>query len=90
MYEIDSVVADENTSLKKKEVALLSRQSEKLHKDLDGIASMKKLPDILVIVDVCHDDIAVKEARKLNIPIVAIVDTNGNRSEEHTSELQSR
>ncbi|MBO5760265.1 MAG: 30S ribosomal protein S2 [Lentisphaeria bacterium] len=78
MYEIDSVVADENTSLKKKEVALLSRQSEKLHKDLDGIASMKKLPDILVIVDVCHDDIAVKEARKLNIPIVAIVDTNGN------------
>ncbi len=78
MYEIDAVVADENTSLKKKEVALLSRQSEKLHKDLDGIASMKKLPDILVIVDVCHDDIAVKEARKLNIPIVAIVDTNGN------------
>ena len=78
MYEIDAIVADENTSLKKKEVALLSRQSEKLHKDLDGIASMKKLPDILVIVDVCHDDIAVKEARKLNIPIVAIVDTNGN------------
>ena len=78
MYDIDAVVADENTSLKKKEVALLSRQSEKLHKDLDGIASMKKLPDILVIVDVCHDDIAVKEARKLNIPIVAIVDTNGN------------
>ena len=78
MYEIDAVVADENTSLKKKEVALLSRQSEKLHKDLDGIASMKKLPDVLVIVDVCHDDIAVKEARKLNIPIVAIVDTNGN------------
>ena len=78
MYDIDAIVADENTSLKKKEVALLSRQSEKLHKDLDGIASMKKLPDILVIVDVCHDDIAVKEARKLNIPIVAIVDTNGN------------
>ena len=78
MYDIDAIVANENTSLKKKEVALLSRQSEKLHKDLDGIASMKKLPDILVIVDVCHDDIAVKEARKLNIPIVAIVDTNGN------------
>ena len=78
MQDIDAIVADENTTLKKKEVSLLSRQSEKLHKDLDGIASMKKLPDILVVVDVCHDDIAVKEARKLSIPIVAIVDTNGN------------
>ena len=79
MQDIDAVVnGDSNTSLKKKEVAVLSRQAEKLHKDLDGIASMKKLPDVVVIVDVCHDEIAVKEARKLNIPIVAIVDTNGD------------
>ena len=78
MQEIDETVQDENTTLKKKEVAVLSRLGEKLHRDLDGIADMKKLPDVLVIVDVCHDEIAVKEARKLNIPIVAIVDTNGD------------
>ena len=80
MLDIDATVGSENTKLKKKELAVLSRQSEKLHRDLDGIASMKKLPDAVVIVDVCHDEIAVKEARKLNIPIVAIVDTNGDPS----------
>ena len=78
MQEIDSTVNDENTTLKKKEIAVLSRMSEKLHRDLDGIAEMKKLPDVVVVIDVCHDEIAVKEARKLNIPIVAIVDTNGD------------
>ncbi len=78
MLDIDAIVGSEDTKLKKKELAVLSRQSEKLHRDLDGIASMKKLPDAVVIVDVCHDEIAVKEARKLNIPIVAIVDTNGD------------
>ena len=78
MQEIDATVKDENSSLKKKEIAVLSRMGEKLHRDLDGIAEMKKLPDVVVIVDVCHDEIAVKEARKLNIPIVAIVDTNGD------------
>ena len=78
MQDIDAIVNSENNKLKKKEIAVLSRQGEKLHRDLDGIASMKKLPDAVVIVDVCHDEIAVKEARKLNIPIVAIVDTNGD------------
>ncbi len=78
MQEIDATVSDENTSLKKKEIAVLSRMGEKLHRDLDGIAEMKKLPDVVVVIDVCHDEIAVKEARKLNIPIVAIVDTNGD------------
>jgi small subunit ribosomal protein S2 len=39
---------------------------------------MKKLPDVVVVIDVCHDSIAVSEARKLNIPVVAIVDTNAN------------
>ena len=78
MQEIDATVSDENTTLKKKEVAVLSRMGEKLHRDLDGIADMKKLPDAVVVIDVCHDEIAVKEARKLNIPIVAIVDTNGD------------
>lgn len=79
MQEIDSILADEASSgLKKKELVKLTRQNVKLHRDLDGIASMKTLPDALIIIDVCHNYNAVKEAVKLNIPIVAIVDTNGD------------
>ena len=51
---------------------------QKLHRDLDGIAAMKKLPAAIVIVDVCNEINAVREANKLNIPIVALVDTNGD------------
>ena len=53
---------------------------KKLHRDLDGIAGMKKLPAALVVVDVCNELNAVREANKLNIPIVALVDTNGDPS----------
>ncbi len=81
MREIDAIIADEAASgLKKKEIVNLSRLSVKLHRDLDGIANMKHLPDVLVVIDVCHNANAVKEARKLGIPIVAIVDTNGDPS----------
>lgn len=80
MYEIDKQLSTngEGTDLKKKELIMLSRKSERLHRDLDGIANMKKLPAAMVVVDVCNDAIAVREANKLNIPIVAIVDTNGD------------
>ena len=79
MREIDDIVNDEeNSNLKKKEIVRLARQRVKLHRNLDGIADMKRLPDVVVVVDVCHDDTAVKEAQKLGIPIIAIVDTNGN------------
>ena len=77
MYEIDKILGDENTKgMKKKEMAVLSRNAVKLHRDLDGIANMKKLPAVLVVIDTDHELNAVKEANKLNIPIVAIVDTN--------------
>ena len=66
--------------MKKKELAVLSRNAVKLHRDLDGIANMKKLPAVLVVIDTDHELNAVKEANKLNIPIVAIVDTNGDPS----------
>lgn len=79
MQEIDAIIADEaGSGLKKKEIVKLTRQDVKLHRDLDGIASMKKLPDALIVIDVCHNYNAVKEAIKLHIPIVAIVDTNGD------------
>ncbi|MBE6359430.1 MAG: 30S ribosomal protein S2 [Lentisphaerae bacterium] len=79
MKEIDAVLnSDAVNSMKKKEVSALTRRVEKLHRDLDGIASMKKLPAALIVIDVCNEINAVREANKLNIPIVALVDTNGD------------
>lgn len=62
--------------LPKKEVAALRHEMEKLERFLGGIKNMKKLPDALFIVDPRKERIAVAEARRLNIPIVGIVDTN--------------
>ena len=62
--------------LPKKEVAKLNNEREKLQANLGGIREMKKLPGALFVVDPRKEHIAVTEARKLNIPIVAIVDTN--------------
>ena len=62
--------------LPKKEVSKLNLEIEKLEKFLGGIKDMKKLPSALFVVDPRKEKIAVAEARKLGIPIVAIVDTN--------------
>ena len=79
MYDLDKVLAsDEVKSLKKKELSIMSRDCARLHRDLDGIADMKKLPAAMIIIDVCNDNIAVSEANKLNIPIIGICDTNAN------------
>ena len=79
MKEIDAILSsDAVNGMKKKEVSALTRRVEKLHRDLDGIASMKKLPAALIVIDVCNEINAVREANKLNIPIVALVDTNGD------------
>ncbi|GMR14533.1 MAG: hypothetical protein BMS9Abin30_0136 [Gammaproteobacteria bacterium] len=64
------------TRLVKKEVLQLTRERDKLEKSLGGIKDMKGLPDVMFVVDVDHEDIAVKEARKLGIPVIAVVDTN--------------
>lgn len=77
MRSIDKTIGKDN-SMTKKELASLNRKGDKLHKNLDGISEMRKLPAALVIVDICNESIAVKEALKLKIPIVAIVDTNGD------------
>lgn len=64
--------------LGKKEVIRLRREMEKLDKSLGGIKDMNGLPDALFVIDVGHEKIAIAEARKLNIPIVGIVDTNNS------------
>jgi small subunit ribosomal protein S2 len=62
--------------LTKKEGLGLRREQEKLEKSLGGIKNMSGLPDVLFVVDVDYEDISVREARKLGIPVVAVVDTN--------------
>ncbi len=64
--------------LVKKEVLQLQREQDKLERSLGGIKQMKGLPDALFIVDIGHEDIAIKEAKKLGIPVIAVVDTNYN------------
>lgn len=71
-----TIKSAEETNLTKKELANLSRKYDKLHRNLAGIREMRKLPGALFVVDPKSENIAVKEARKLNIPIVAIVDSN--------------
>ena len=68
----------EVTGFTKKEVLKMGVQRDKLERSLGGIADMKKTPDMIFIIDVNVEDLAVKEALKLNIPIVAIVDTNSD------------
>ncbi|MBS0377709.1 MAG: 30S ribosomal protein S2 [Proteobacteria bacterium] len=60
----------------KKEATQLRREMDKLERSLGGIKNMESLPDALFVVDVGHENIAIHEAKKLGIPVVAIVDTN--------------
>src|SRR4029079_14246403 len=62
--------------LTKKERIKLDRERESLNKNLSGIKSMTRLPDVIFIIDVKKEEIAVAEANRLGIPIVAVVDTN--------------
>jgi len=68
----------EDTGFTKKENLKMGMQRDKLERSLGGIAEMKKVPDMIFIVDTNVENLAVKEALKLNIPIVAIVDTNSD------------
>ena len=68
----------ENTGFTKKENLKMGIQRDKLERSLGGIAEMKKVPEMIFIIDVNLESIAVQEAIKLNIPIVAIVDTNSD------------
>lgn len=62
----------------KKEALMLTREMNKLETSLGGIKDMGKLPDVMFVIDVGHEKIAVKEARRLGIPVVAVVDTNNS------------
>ena len=68
----------ENTGFTKKEILKMGIQRDKLERSLGGISEMKKIPDMIFIIDTNIEELAVKESIKLNIPIVAIIDTNSD------------
>jgi len=68
----------ENTGFTKKEMLKMGIQRDKLERSLGGISEMKKIPDMIFIIDTNIEELAVKESIKLNIPIVAILDTNSD------------
>jgi small subunit ribosomal protein S2 len=77
LKELEAMETDGSfDKLVKHEVLALRREREKLEKSLGGIKDMGRLPDALFVIDIGHEDIAVKEAKKLGIPVVAVVDTN--------------
>jgi small subunit ribosomal protein S2 len=62
--------------MNKEETSALRRHAAKLHRNLEGLLNMERLPDAVVIIDTNREEIAVAEAARLKIPVVAIVDTN--------------
>ena len=77
LRELEAMAEDGRyDTLSKKEIARIEKKKRKLHKNLDGIRQMTRLPDAMFIVDTRKEQIAVDEARKLKIPIIGIVDTN--------------
>ena len=75
-YEAD--LTAENRGFTKKELLKMSVKKDKLERALGGIAEMKKIPDLVFVIDTNYESLAIKESVKLNIPIVAILDTNSN------------
>ena len=76
LERIEKRIAAGGDGLTKKEISLLSKSQEKLDKNLSGVRGMRKLPGLIVIVDPGQESLAVAEARKLGIPVLALVDTN--------------
>ena len=76
LRDLETRLEGETTGLTKKETLSLTRERDRLERALGGIKEMGGLPDVLFVIDVDHEDIAVREAQKLGIPVVAVVDTN--------------
>ena len=78
LKDLDSRLAEANTGLTKKETLQMTRERDKLERALGGIKEMGGQPDILFVIDTNKESIAVAEALKLGIPVVAVVDSNSN------------
>jgi len=78
LKKINADLSTENRGFTKKELLKMSSQRDKLQRSLGGIAEMKKIPDLVFIIDTNYESLAIKESIKLGIPIVAILDSNSN------------
>jgi small subunit ribosomal protein S2 len=76
LEKIEKKIASDNTGLTKKELSLLTKEQIKLEKNLSGVRAMRKPPGLVIVVDPSKEHLAVAEANKLGIPVMALVDTN--------------
>ena len=78
LKKLDDQLSKENLGFTKKEILKFGKEKEKLQRSLGGISEMKKTPDLIFIIDTNIESLAVAEAKKLNIPIIAVLDTNSD------------
>ena len=81
MKKLNDQLSKENIGFTKKEILKFTKGKEKLQRSLGGISEMKKTPDLIFIIDTNMESLAVAEAKKLGIPIIAVLDTNSDPSE---------
>ena len=80
LQKLNIDLVSDNRGFTKKELLKMSVQRDKLQRSLGGIAEMKKIPDLVFIIDTNYESLAIQESIKLSIPIIAILDTNSNPS----------
>ena len=78
LKKIENDLASENRGFTKKELLKMSVNKDKLQRSLGGIAEMKKIPDLVFVIDTNYESLAIAESSKLGIPIIAILDSNSN------------
>ena len=81
LRQLDEMLAEETSLLTKKERLGLQRECEKLEKTLGGIRELGGIPDLLFVIDTVKESIAIEEAKKLGIPVIAVVDSNSDPDE---------
>ena len=80
LKKLDEQLSKENIGFTKKELLQFAKEKDKLQRSLGGITEMKKIPDLVFIIDTNIESLAVAEAKKLGIPIIAVLDTNSDPS----------
>ena len=80
LKKLNDQLAKENLGFTKKEILKFTKEKEKLQRSLGGISEMKKLPDTIFVIDTNIESLAIAEAKKLGIPIIAVIDTNSDPS----------
>ena len=78
--KLNDQLSKDNLGFTKKEMLKFGKEKEKLQRSLGGISEMKKTPDLIFIIDTNIESLAVAEAKKLGIPIIAVLDTNSDPS----------